>query len=282
MGAKERQHDIIEWVHEQEHVEVEDIARRFGVTTQTVRRDINKLCEQGLLRRRYGGVSLPASAAINPIEDVQVRNLQVKQQLATRIAADIPEGATVSLGVGSTIELVAHALIHHKSLQILTNNLRVASALSANSNIEVIVSGGHYRHNAHDVVGPEVTNFFGSFVTDFGIISTGSMDLQHGLMDHDIREAEVSRAIIGNTRARLLIADHSKWTLNATCKVASFKYIDRFYTNVIPRQQRNNLPESIEIIECGESAADVDQNASLSITLISDCHNQRIYPANQD
>ena len=251
MNAKERQRSILEWVHEQENVEVEDIAQRFGVTTQTIRRDINKMCERGLLRRRYGGVSLPASAVTAPRKDHQVRHLLAKQRMAMRIAADIPEEVTVSLGVGSTIELVAQALAHHKSLRVLTNNFSVASALSGNSGIEVIVSGGQYRHNHHDVVGPEVTSFFSSFTTDFGIISTGRMDHKTGLMDYDIREAEVSRAIIANTRNRLLVADHSKWTLNSYCRVASFRYVDRFYTDVMPDQQRIGLPGSVEIIECG-------------------------------
>jgi DeoR family glycerol-3-phosphate regulon repressor len=249
MGAKERQHSILEWVHEQEHVEVEDIAQRFGVTTQTIRRDINKLCEQGLLRRRYGGVSLPAKAAARPVADSPIRNLLTKQQLARRLAADIPEGATVSLGVGSTIELVAKELINHEFLRILTNNLSVASALSSNSGIEVIVSGGQYRHSNHDVVGPEVTSFFSSFVTDYGIISSGSMDIYNGLMDYDIREAEVSRAIIANTRKRLLVADNTKWTQNTHCKVASFRYVDRFYTNLITPQQLAALPDSVEVIQ---------------------------------
>ncbi|WP_100640340.1 DeoR/GlpR family DNA-binding transcription regulator [Marinobacter salexigens] len=255
MSAKERQRCILEWVHEQEHVEVEDIAQRFGVTTQTIRRDINKLCELGLLRRRYGGVSLPAkpAPALTFRQDDGVPNQLAKQRMAQRVAEDIPEGATVSLGLGSTVELVAQALTHHQSLRILTNNFKVAAALSANPGIEVIVSGGIYRHNHHDVVGPEVTNFFSSFTTDFGIFSTGSMDLEYGLMDHEIREAEASRSIIANTRIRILVADQSKWTMNSHCKVASFKYVDRFYTDSLPRQQRANLPDSVAIIECEES-----------------------------
>ncbi|WP_309044303.1 DeoR/GlpR family DNA-binding transcription regulator [Marinobacter sediminicola] len=254
MSAKERQRCILEWVHEQEHVEVEDIAQRFGVTTQTIRRDINKMCEQGLLRRRYGGVSLPATPAPSFAvpQDEPTSSQLAKQRMAKRVATDIPEGATVSLGVGSTVELVAQALIHHHSLRILTNNFSVAAALSGNPGIEVIVSGGMYRHNHHDVVGPEVSSFFSSFTTDFGIFSTGSMDLEQGLMDHEIREAEVSRAIIANTRTRMLVADHSKWTLNAHCKVATFKYVDRFYTDSVPRKQRANLPGSMAIIECDE------------------------------
>jgi DeoR family glycerol-3-phosphate regulon repressor len=167
--------------------------------------------------------------------------------------------------VGSTIELVAQALIHHTSLRILTNNFSVAAALSGNRDIEVIVSGGQYRHNNHDVVGPEVTNFFSSFITDFGIISTGSMDLHNGLMDYDIREAEVSRAIIANTRSRLLVADHSKWTENSHCKVASFKYVDRFYTDVISNQQRISLPDTIDIIVSANAVSDEDLDGSLSV-----------------
>lgn len=261
MNAKERQRCILQWVHEQEHVEVEDIAQRFGVTTQTVRRDINKLCEQGLLRRRYGGVSLPASAApsVAAIQDDRVTNLLAKQRMAKRVAADIPECATVSLGVGTTVEVVAQALIHHRSLRILTNNLSVAAALSGNPGLEVIVSGGIYRHSHHDVVGSEVTSFFSSFTTDFGIISTGSMDQENGLMDYEIGEAEVSRAIIANTRTRMLVADQSKWALNSHCKVASLKYVDRFYTDTLPDQQRANLPGAIVITECGKSASGIKQ-----------------------
>ncbi|HTN33083.1 MAG TPA: DeoR/GlpR family DNA-binding transcription regulator [Marinobacter sp.] len=264
MAAKERQRSILEWVHKQKHVEVEDIAQRFDVTTQTIRRDINKLCEQGLLRRRYGGVSLPANAAPPQTRDAQIRNLLAKQQMARAVAADIPEKATVSLGVGSTIELVAQALVHHRSLRILTNNLSVASALSGNSGIEVIVSGGQYRHKDNDVVGQEVTNFFSSFITDFGIVSTGSMDLQIGLMDYDIREAEVSRAIISNTRTRMLVADSSKWANSSLCKVASFKYVDRFYTDTISVEHRVGLPGSIKVIECGKLEPDLDRDSNLA------------------
>lgn len=267
MSAKERQRCILEWVHEQEHVEVEDIAQRFGVTTQTIRRDINKMCELGLLRRRYGGVSLPANAAPSfaGVQGDRVLNLLAKQKMAKRVAADIPEGATVSLGIGSTVEVVAQALIQHQSLRILTNNLSVAAALSGNSGIEVIVSGGIFRHNHHDVVGPEVSSFFSSFTTDFGIISTGSIDPQNGLMDHDIREAEVSRAIIANTRTRMLVADHSKWSASAHCKVASFKYVDRFYTDTLPDQPKGELPGTIVISECGQPAPGVKQQALRSI-----------------
>jgi DeoR family glycerol-3-phosphate regulon repressor len=92
------------------------------------------------------------------------------------------------------------------------------------------------------------------------------MDIHNGLMDYDIREAEASRAIIANTRSRLLVADHSKWTLNSHCKVASFKYVDRFYTDVISKQQRVALPDTLEIIECGKPVPDADLDDSLSVT----------------
>lgn len=247
MSAKERQNIILDWVREEHHVDVDSISDRFGVTPQTIRRDINLLCEQGLLRRRYGGVSLPAASHPKAANHSGLKNDLVWQRMAKAVAQQIPNGASVSLGGGPAIVHVATALLNHNALKVLTNSLSVASALSSNSEIEVIVSGGQYRHANNDVVGPEVTNFFSSFFSDFGIISCGSIDPEHGLMDFDIREAEANRAIISNTRTKMLLADQEKWQIKAMCKVATFKYIDVFFTDQLSGDIAALLPESVMI-----------------------------------
>ncbi|MFQ3230747.1 DeoR/GlpR family DNA-binding transcription regulator [Reinekea sp.] len=245
MSAKERQSIILDWVREDHHVDVDSISDRFGVTPQTIRRDINLLCEQGLLRRRYGGVSLPAASHSTAVNGSNYD--LVLQRMAKEVSNQIPNGASVSLGGGPAIVHVATALLNHSSLKILTNSLAVASALSSNTDIEVIVSGGQYRHANNDVVGPEVTNFFSSFFSDFGIISCGSIDPEHGLMDFDIREAEANRAIISNTRTKMLLAGQEKWQVKAMCKVATFKYIDLFFTDQLSVDIACQLPDSVKI-----------------------------------
>ena len=113
MGAKDRQKSILDWVNEQKHVEVEDIAQRFGVTTQTIRRDINKLCEQGVLRRRYGGVSLPASATVSPVENARIHHHATKQQMAQQEV----NLETASYDIESAGEVCKDVLTNTKGLQ---------------------------------------------------------------------------------------------------------------------------------------------------------------------
>lgn len=250
MSVTHRQKVILDWVQEQKQVAVEDIAEHFGVTTQTIRRDLNKLCEQGLLRRHYGGVSLPPRPHNVSIHVRQSRYVARKEVLAQAVAQFIPNHVTISVGVGSTVAQVARALVQHQGLKVLTNNLNVAAALSVNPDIEVIVSGGQYRHADNDVVGPEVTDFYSSFMTDFGIFSAGSLDVDSGVMDFDVREAEATRAIIANTRQRVLVADHSKWSQNASCKVATFNYVDRFYTEAIMPEQRAAIAKTVSLQLC--------------------------------
>lgn len=270
MSVTRRQNVILDWVQEQKQVAVDDLAEHFGVTTQTIRRDLNKLCEQGLLRRHYGGVSLPPRPLNVSIHIRRSRYVARKEVLAKAVAALIPNHTTISMGVGSTVAQVARALVNHQGLKVLTNNLNVAAALSVNSDIEVIVSGGQYRHADNDVVGPEVTDFYSSFIADFGIFSAGALDLDNGVMDFDVREAEATRAIIANTRQRVLVADHSKWTQNASCKVATFNYVDRFYTEAIMPEQRAKIPKSVNLHLCPlpfPIAEEQDSNNESSLAL---------------
>lgn len=248
MKLTERQHQILEWIRRTEHLEVELIAQRFDVTTQTIRKDINQLCDYGLLRRRHGGVSLPSSVTNLSFSSRQVINQHAKQRIASALASLIPENASVFLGIGTTIEFVARELTRHKGLTVLTNNLNVASLLCASPSIQVLVAGGQLRHNDHDLVGEETTRFFADFHADYGVIGTGSLDLRHGLMDFDVREASVSRAILSNCRQRILVADQSKWGRNALAKIAPLSEIDLFITDHLPDLAVAAIPEGISLI----------------------------------
>ena len=248
MKLTERQHTILEWIRQTEHLEVELIAQRFDVTTQTIRKDINQLCEYGLLRRRHGGVSLPSSVTNLSFTSRQIINQHAKQRIASHLASLIPDNASVFLGIGTTIEFVARELSDHKGLTVLTNNLNVASLLCNSPSIQVMVAGGQLRHNDHDVVGEETTRFFSEFHADYGVIGTGGLDIRHGLMDFDVREAAVSRAILSNCRQRILVADQSKWGRNALAKIAPLTQIDLFITDHLPATARSAIPDSMTLI----------------------------------
>jgi DeoR family transcriptional regulator, glycerol-3-phosphate regulon repressor len=248
MKLTKRQTLILEQVRRDDHVEVEDIARQFRVTSQTIRKDINRLCELGLLRRRYGGVSLPSSMINVSVMSRRALNPFAKQAMAATLADHISENSSVFLGVGSSMEFVARELSAHNRLQVLTNNLGVVSALSGNPGIEVIVSRGSLRHYDLDLVGHHTVKFFNDFRADFGVIGTGSLSSADGLMDFDPREAEISQAILANSRQRILVADHSKWERTASVKVAPFSQIDLFITDSLPHDKYTVLPATLKVI----------------------------------
>lgn len=252
MKLTTRQQAILDWARAEEHLEVDDIAAQFDVAPQTIRKDINQLCEHGLLRRRYGGVSVPSSVANLSFSSRQVLNQFAKQIIASRLAEMIPENSSVYLGIGTTVEFVTRELSEHTDLKVFTNNLNVASLLCNCPAIDVMVAGGRLRHNDHDVVGEKTTGFFGEFLADYGIIGAGSLDPARGAMDFELEEAQVSRAILNNARRRILVADHSKWDRQALASVAPFSDIDVLITDHVPDAMRPALPASLTVIETGE------------------------------
>ncbi len=234
MKLSERQNDILNWMRREGFLAIDMLASHYGVTTQTIRRDINALCDSGLLRRVHGGVRLPSAYENLSFFTRQVLNARAKQAIAERLVRDIPDGSSLFLGIGTTVEYVAKALLKHKGVRVMTNNLNVAAILCANKAVKVDVSGGQLRHDDRDLVGGEAVAFFNGFHVDFGIIGTGGLDPERGLLDFQPAEAQITRAIVRNSRQCCLVADESKWQRQAVVRVAEFREIDAFYTDARP------------------------------------------------
>jgi len=234
MSLNDRQNKIIDELKLRGQLEVEQLATKFAVSSQTIRKDINQLCELGLARRLHGGVDLPPNTRNISFHSRQLINEPAKQQIARQAAEQIPDGASVFLGIGTTVAHVARALLEHKSLKVMTNNLDVAAVFCEQPEIDVLVAGGQLRHSDRDLVGEAAIRFFNQFHVDFGIIGSGGLDQEAGLLDFDPKEAEVSRAILANARKTILLADQSKWRRRAMVKVEPFNAIDLMITDSIP------------------------------------------------
>jgi DeoR family glycerol-3-phosphate regulon repressor len=227
----ERQACILEMVREAGFASIDALAERFAVTPQTIRRAVNRLCEKGLLRRLHGGVGLPVPTQNLAYESRQVLNLAAKRRIAARVAAFLPDDASLFLGIGTTPEQVALALAERRNLHVITNSFNVAAALARNPEIEITMAGGTLRPRDRDIIGAAAASFFAHFKADFGVFGVGGIDEDGTFLDFYVGEVEARQAIVANSRTAILVADRSKFGRNATVRGGHIRDVDHFFTD---------------------------------------------------
>jgi len=216
------------------------MAEYFQVTTQTIPRDVNQLCKAGYARRIHGGVGLPVQLTNSSYQLRSDLQFDVKDKIAKKVADSIPDGATIMMGIGTTVTRIAYYL--KTKNRVITNNLQVVKILETNPDIEVYIAGGFFRAQQQDVVGNSVLTFFNSFEADIGILGCAAVTRSHSAMEHETAEAELSQSILNNSRQTWLVADASKWRSSASVKVASLSKFDQIYTN------QTDLPEDFALM----------------------------------
>ncbi|WP_291315487.1 DeoR/GlpR family transcriptional regulator [Desulfuromonas sp.] len=236
-GLSQRQKQIVEMVRQQGFAAVEALAQNFDVTPQTIRRDINELCSQGLVRRFHGGVGLSSSVENVAYETRKVLLLEEKQRIARQVAGQIPDRASVFIDIGTSTEEVARALRDHEGLRVITNDLNVATILSGNPTCEVIIAGGVVRHRYRGITGEATIDFIRQFKVDFGILGISAIDSDGTLLEFDYHEVRVAQAIIENSRKVFLTADHTKFGRNALVRLGHLSQIDALFTDRQPPEE---------------------------------------------
>ncbi|AWN16795.1 DeoR/GlpR family DNA-binding transcription regulator [Salinisphaera sp. LB1] len=230
-----RQREIVDLVEQQGFVAIEALARSFDITQQTARRDVNALCEAGLLRRYHGGAGLPSTVENLAYEARQVLNLEGKRKIAELVAREIPDHASLFLTLGTTTKETARALAGHKGLRVITNNLQIAGMLSASKDAEVMVAGGTVRSIDAGVTGEMTLDFFNNFKVDYALMSISGIESDGTLFDFDYREVRLLRVIIANARRVFLLADQTKYNRHALVRAGNIvDCIDALFTDVAP------------------------------------------------
>lgn len=229
-----RQHAILDLAKQIGRVTVEELASRFDVTPQTIRKDLNELCEQRLLARVHGGAIL-ASSVENVGYDAR-RQIAAREKMAIgRAAAElVPNDASLFINIGTTTEAVAQALLQHTGLMVITNNINVANLMRAYPQVEVVIAGGVVRRSDGGIVGEAAVDFIRQFKVDFAIVGTSAIDEDGSLLDYDFREVKVAQAIMANARQVILVADQTKFDRTAPVRIGALAQVDVFVTDHCP------------------------------------------------
>jgi len=238
-----RQADIVALARSSGRLDVDMLATHFGVSPQTIRKDLNELCEHGVLQRFHGGAMLPSSVVNMAYESRRQLATDAKRRIGERAARLIPNDCSLLINIGTTTEQVAMALRSHRGLMVITNNLNVVNILRGYPEIEVIVSGGVLRHSDAAIVGEPAVDFLRQFKVDYAVIGASGIDEDGTLLDYDYREVEVSRKIVESSRCAILVADALKYGRSAPVRIGHVSDLDHFVTDAAPPEPLRRICE---------------------------------------
>ena len=233
----ERRSQIAELIKKQRTVNNGELMERFGISIETVRRDLDALEQQGILRKVYGGAVVNVSLNAEPeYASRSQMNSQEKNAIAQEAASLIRPGDTVFLGVGTTVQAMVQYMAHIGPLTVFTNALRTAVALSEIPDCTVILSGGQLRGKELTLSGFPAEENLGHFNVDKAFIGIGGIT-EEGITDFHMGEANLHRQLVRNATQSVALADSSKLGIRALNNVCTLAQISLVITDRNARKQ---------------------------------------------
>ena len=225
----ERLHDIESLLIEYRILKISQLAKKYNVSTETIRRDLNELEKRGVLRKVHGGAILAENRIVEepPFQSRKIINLERKKSIAREISTLIKDGESLILDVGTTVQEVARCLIPKKDLFVITNSAAAASILSANKSHHMILLGGELRADELSTYGLMAIEQIRQFTVDKAILGAGGIT-DSAITDFHFGQAVLRREMIARSKAVIFAIDSTKFgikTLHHICKPAESRLI---------------------------------------------------------
>lgn len=237
MLGLERRQKIMEKIRLDQKVYVADLAKAFKVTEETIRRDLEKLEAQDLLRRSYGGAILTESTS----EDFSYKrrstiNSESKLAIAEKAARLIQDGDTIMMDSSTTCQALLQRLKEQKDITIITNSIRLMNDFMG-SGFKMICTGGTMRESSCALTGSITSQTLEKYFVDFAFISCKGIDREKGIMESNESESRIKSIMIRQARKAVLLVDHSKFDKTAFVKCDDFSQIDTIVTDQLPAKE---------------------------------------------
>jgi DeoR/GlpR family transcriptional regulator of sugar metabolism len=229
--AKDRQRVILELLEARGKLTITDLSTRFSVSEMTVRRDLDQLEGDGLLRRTHGGAVRTESGSFEPPFALRSRlNTDAKRAIAAAVSREITDGATLVLDGGSTGSFIAEALVGRR-ITVCALNMRVAEILSSSPDTAVMVPGGEIRHGEQSFVGPAAERTLADYRFDTYVMTVSAVDNASGFTEWNVHDAAVKRAALASSARCLVACDSSKFGQTAFARIAGLDQVDLIITD---------------------------------------------------
>lgn len=235
MLAIERRNQILERLQSEKRVVVSELSQIYQVSEETIRRDLEKLENDGLVIKSYGGAVLNEHSIFDmPFNIRKNQKIMEKQAIAGIAAGLIRDGEAIMLDASSTAVYLAKAMKNRKKLTVITNSVEIVVELFDVPEWTVISTGGVSRERSFALVGPRADQMIRGYHVDKTFISCKGFSLEHGITDSDEQDANCKRMMLEAAKERILVADSSKFGRTAFTKVADLNRIDKVITDRKP------------------------------------------------
>lgn len=230
MKSVQRRDELLRMLRQEGYLNVTDAAASLRVDSSTVRRDLARLDELGLVRRSHGGAMPLRDEAEVPYAVKLNRRMPEKSAIGRLVASLVPPGATVILDTGSTTLMVARALAQHRGLTVITCDARIAAELLFQPEIRLIVPGGEVLAGTSALLSQEAIESVRGYNVDVAVLAVDGVDTDTASCLNGAI-VPLKRAIIGAARRTILAVDSSKLGVRQLMSVAGVPELDEIVTD---------------------------------------------------
>ena len=232
MLANQRREKILDLLKEDGSAKVVELSRIFKVSEVTIRQDLEKLEQDGLIIREHGGAFLKSvEDQVKAFSLMNRENMDKKAAIGKKAAGLIDNGDTIILDSGSTTTEIAGNLQNRRNLTVITNALNIALMLGAEPGIELIMTGGEFKPPTLSLTGKKAAEFFNDVHVDKLFLATAGISLRSGLTYPSLSDIEVKKAMIDVAETVYLVADSTKIGKGAFASLGALSLIDFIITD---------------------------------------------------
>lgn len=248
MLAIERKNKILDILRKDGRVVVNKLSAMFGVTEETIRRDLEKLEKEGFAKKSYGGAIMLENANVDlPYMVRKESNVEGKEYIAEVISNMIEDGDHIMLDASSTAVYIAKHLKAKKNLTLITNSIEILLELSDVTGWKILSTGGAMREGSLSMVGYQAEKMISTYHVDKTIISSKGVDMEKGITDSNEMDAHIKNLMLGATNMRILAVDQSKFDKISFTKIEELANIDLVVTDAEPSDFWKKTFDSLNI-----------------------------------
>ncbi len=253
MLAKERRNEILAQLKDEGRVIVADLSKKYDVTEETIRRDLEKIENDGFAERTYGGAVLKENDKEELPYLVRKRsNVEIKKRMAEKIADMIEDGDHIMLDASTTALFVARQIRSKKNITVLTNSIEIILELSDVKGWKVLSTGGSLREGTLSLVGYQAERMVEDFHVDKVIISCMGVDFHKGFTDSNELDAGIKKQMLASATTKILAADSRKFGRISFTRIADFAEMDVIVTDfAMDEEWQEKLEEChVQVVRC--------------------------------